>query len=860
VSPVASALDTAHEAGLVHRDVKPANMLVDVGPGRPEHVYLTDFGLARGLSSAGLTSGGLTTPGQFMGTPEYAAPEQITGGEVDGRADQYALACVAYTLLTGSAPYPREQALAVMYAQLYDPPPLVTAIRRDLPLAVNDALARAMEKQPSDRYESCVAFADALREALDLPPWGTDSTRPYTLEARPSQGGPPVPAYLQAWQPGIEPVKALPGPRSYASRPGTWTAVVASDRAHYDSVWAADVRPEEVIAFPEGTPERRFPLSGAELLIGRRSAAWGIYPEIDVTSPPGGPPTDTGVSREHAKLVAGPDGSWSVVDLGTESGTLVNGREIPPGTLIRLRNGDRVNLGMWTVITITLDEVRAPDIVARDPAGGGNSGTAVPSLGYGGSPGRRYLLARCPDAVPVGKPFSLLASISQAGVGTAAQLLPFTVPPEGLDVLLVLYAPGLEFLGDQRLTVHVPPAGDSDPVMFELRADGEGPRSISITAWLGGSYLGELLVPVDAGRGQAGGAHREFRAEIDAEPSEGAVSLVVRYDPGLNAYRFEFRDEDNPCEVVSRLSFEPRERIERLMAGLDRLAAGRSGYSPDQARDYLVNAGAELWRELVPPGLREQFWDRQHRIRQLTILADKDTVPWELLYPREPGRDAGFLVQQFPVTRAIFGRRPASRLSLWPARFVLPCGSLPEAEAEIHAMRRLLDPSQVPEVVVSDLAQLRDLIHAGDFGLLHFACHNRFEPDDDASISLGNAQFTPRLMTTAVIDKVLARSAPTVFMNACRSAGLAPTYNRLDGWAGKFLEAGAGAFIGSLWAVSDGTAREFAEELYAQLKAGTSLGRAMMDARAKAATHADDPTWLAYSAYGNPRATVMRRP
>ena len=219
-----------------------------------------------------------------------------------------------------------------------------------------------------------------------------------------------------------------------------------------------------------------------------------------------------------------------------------------------------------------------------------------------------------------------------------------------------------------------------------------------------------------------------------------------------------------------------------------RLAEGRGGYSADQARDYLVNAGAELWRELVPQRLREQFWERQHRIRQLTILADKDTVPWELLYPRDRGHDAGFLVQQFPVTRGIFGRRPTPSLSLWPARFVLPDGSLPEAEAEIHAMRRLLDPSEVPEVVVSNLAQLSDLIQAGDFGLLHFACHNRFDPDDDASIMLGSTRFTPRLMTTAVIDEVLARSAPTVFMNACRSAGLAPTYNRLDGWAGKFLE------------------------------------------------------------------------
>ena len=290
------------------------------------------------------------------------------------------------------------------------------------------------------------------------------------------------------------------------------------------------------------------------------------------------------------------------------------------------------------------------------------------------------------------------------------------------------------------------------------------------------------------------------------------------------------------------------------MSDLDRLAAGSSGYSADQVRDYLVNAGAALWHELVPPGLHEQFWDRQHRIRQLTILADKDTVPWELLYPRDPGHDAGFLVEQFPVSRGIFGKRPASGLSLQPARFVLPRGSLPEAEAEIDAMRRLLDPAQAPGNVVSDLTPLLDLIRTGDFGLLHFACHNRFEPDDDASIKLGTAQFTPRFLTTAVIDKVLARSAPTVFMNACRSAGLAPTYNRLDGWASKFLEAGAGAFIGSLWAVSDGAAREFAEEFYGQLKTGATLGMAMMNARAKAATHADDPTWLAYTVYGDPRA------
>jgi CHAT domain-containing protein len=103
---------------------------------------------------------------------------------------------------------------------------------------------------------------------------------------------------------------------------------------------------------------------------------------------------------------------------------------------------------------------------------------------------------------------------------------------------------------------------------------------------------------------------------------------------------------------------------------------------------------------------------------------------------------------------------------------------------------------------------------------------------------------------------VLDLSAPTIFMNACRSAGLSATYNRLDGWASKFLEAGAGAFIGSLWAVCDGTARGFAQEFYSQLQARSSLGEAVKQARRVAANQADDPTWLAYAVYGNPRATI----
>jgi len=166
VSAVASALDAAHAVGLVHRDVKPANMLVDCGQGRPDHVYLTDFGISRRTRAAGLTG-----TGQFLGTVDYAAPEQIRGVTVDGRADQYALACTAFELLSGQPPFSRDEAAAVVWAQLTEPPPPLTSRRAGLSPAVDGVLAKALAKTPDGRYATCRDFADALRGALGLAPY-----------------------------------------------------------------------------------------------------------------------------------------------------------------------------------------------------------------------------------------------------------------------------------------------------------------------------------------------------------------------------------------------------------------------------------------------------------------------------------------------------------------------------------------------------------------------------------------------------------------------------------------------------------------------------------------------------------------
>ncbi|HZZ53739.1 MAG TPA: serine/threonine-protein kinase, partial [Trebonia sp.] len=192
VAAVASALDAAHEAGLVHRDIKPANILVDTRPGRPDQVYLSDFGIAKGAAAAAP----LTQTGFVVGTVDYLAPENISGQHADGRADQYALGCVAYQLLTGEPPFHRDDPMAVMAAHLHAPPPSVTARRPDLPGAADTVMATVMAKAPDQRYGSCSDFAEALRGALGVAPYR--SSRPVPLSAPPphpaTQPGAAMPA------------------------------------------------------------------------------------------------------------------------------------------------------------------------------------------------------------------------------------------------------------------------------------------------------------------------------------------------------------------------------------------------------------------------------------------------------------------------------------------------------------------------------------------------------------------------------------------------------------------------------------------------------------------------------------------
>lgn len=234
VDQVAGALDAAHARGLVHRDVKPANILVAERPDGSVHAYLTDFGLTKQAAGAD----GLTRAGTVLGTMDYISPEQLDGRPVDARADIYALGCVFYQALTGRVPFPRDTDAAKMWAHVQQAPPRLAEVAPDLPAELDTVLQRAMAKDPADRFGTAgefgrAAVAAAAGRALTAPsgwPVAPDSSpTAFVAHAPPyapgqhsgPQSGPQYATPLAAatrWAPPPQPGAAWPpGP---AAHPG----------------------------------------------------------------------------------------------------------------------------------------------------------------------------------------------------------------------------------------------------------------------------------------------------------------------------------------------------------------------------------------------------------------------------------------------------------------------------------------------------------------------------------------------------------------------------------------------------------------------------------------------------------------
>jgi YVTN family beta-propeller protein len=276
VAQVAAALDAAHERGLVHRDVKPANVLV-AAPGAADHVYLTDFGLTKRSAS----DSGLTASGEWVGTIDYVAPEQLRGDRVDGHADTYALGCVLYEALTGHVPFPREDDVAKLWAHISVAPPSAREVAPEVPLALAAVAQRAMQKDPNERFPTTGEMGRAGLAACG------DS--PQTQGDRPTVAAATVPSALAAPTAPtavLDPAAAPPSrERPRRARGRRWATLAALGAVALATVLAVVL----LGGGDEETPERRVPpkprvtigeVVGEPIQLGGRPAALGAGSEF----------------------------------------------------------------------------------------------------------------------------------------------------------------------------------------------------------------------------------------------------------------------------------------------------------------------------------------------------------------------------------------------------------------------------------------------------------------------------------------------------------------------------------------------------------------------------------------------------
>jgi hypothetical protein len=386
ISQTASALDAAHARGLVHRDVKPANVLIDESAGHP-HAYLTDFGLTKQASS----QSGLTKTGMIVGTMDYIAPEQLQGSEVDGRADIYALGCVFYQALTGQVPYPRETEPAKMWAHMSEPTPSLLTVAPNLPPALDDVVQRAMAKEPDERYLSAGDFGRAAVAASEGQRLTRSERSVATGEAAPvgataiGAQPPPISAGATAMSPapGTAPAATAMSPAApVTAAPQTWGPPAPPAAGTPPGSYGPPSPPYGMPASPAGAKKNRMPLilgiaggvlalvviAAVALVAGGGGGGGGT----DAAGTVVGKPIPTG--REPFDVVAGEGAIWTA-NLSDQSISKINPSSNTAQTFkvgdqpVQLATGDGT-VWVWN----------KPDAVTPVNAG---TGAASPSISTG---------------------------------------------------------------------------------------------------------------------------------------------------------------------------------------------------------------------------------------------------------------------------------------------------------------------------------------------------------------------------------------------------------------------------------------------------------------------------------------------
>ncbi|HEX6042672.1 CHAT domain-containing protein, partial [Longimicrobium sp.] len=485
----------------------------------------------------------------------------------------------------------------------------------------------------------------------------------------------------------------------------------------------------------------------------------------------------------------------------------------------------------------------------------------------------RYLRAEMPGETTVGQTVLL-----EVEVGADPSPLPVDLPGGAALEVVVLAREGFEVEGNDTTILSVSVDGGAPAhARFRLRAVRPGPGVVRVFALHGGRFLGALprLETV---------IHPAAEAGPDAAPAPvlraaGALGAGPSAAPDLSLLIVEQRDalrgpslsirataRDAALRLTHKefgpvpLGMEPLRYFEDFFADIEEIGH-RPDYSPALVARKLEGKGTRLFESIFPAELRALLWEHRHRIASVQIYSEEAWIPWELcrLTGMQDGKvvEGPFFCEAFEITRWIPGVPGCPWLTLDNLALVMPRDPrLPAVREEREFLLSLAAEGGAVSEIPARYLDVRRALATGSFDGFHFSGHGvRRGPNADRSSIVLEAREDLRADEISGDAHNLGRSQPLVFLNSCHGARGAFTLVGAGGWARQFLEAGAGAFVGAYWSISDKTASAFSRAFYRELRAGKGLGAAVRAARL-AIRSDNDPTWLAYTVYGDPGAAV----
>lgn len=500
----------------------------------------------------------------------------------------------------------------------------------------------------------------------------------------------------------------------------------------------------------------------------------------------------------------------------------------------------------------------SPPPTTPPPQGGDNGGAG---------PARREvrsLRAEAPESARTGQRFTVSAQLlcGSDGLGThSSPLRALDVPAGGRAIAIDLHVEGpLKVLSDSTTRIVILPGIDSDPVRFELEATSSGSAWLTLRAFADATvYLGQLHLALPVNDTVSSMHRTASTAPFQVAKASGrSATLEVDVNPTRQALSFRLRGPGD-IGVQRPVTVPLLEAVDAIAIGLqkklDQIVKGGYGGNDRAVEAILHTTGADLWQRVLPASVKDMLVQSLDKLDELVIIGSDDPIPWELLVPVVPRTQQAFLGDRLLVSRWAFDApAPLSSVGGSDICYVLPESAPPAALTEIE----LLEASFGKGRRIATLNGLLDELDVASFGVLHFAAHNMVASDLPASAWVKLDQPFQQGMLGADRLHAFERTAPLVFMNACNSSAGSPLWVGSSGWAGRFLAAGAGAFIGSLWQVRDQSARDFAECFYTQLRDGATLGAAFQAAR-QVVAKPGDPSRLGYNLFGNPAATLVRQ-